>query len=96
MTWAPTTAASVDVSPDDLIGLFDNPGLLLGIPLAIAGAVFMSLGAQFQSRGVRKVETLAGATGKRGLRASHLLKLLSRPSWVVGTLLLVEIGRAHV
>lgn len=89
MTWAQTTAASVDVSPDDLIGLFDNPGLLLGIPLAIAGAVFMSLGAQFQSRGVRKVETLAGTTGKRGLRASHLLKLVSRPSWVVGTLLLV-------
>jgi len=78
-----------DVSPDDFIGLFDNPGLLLGIPLAIAGAVFMSLGAQYQSRGVRKVESLAGLTGKKGLRASHLLKLFSRPSWVLGTLLLI-------
>lgn len=77
-----------DVAPDDLVGLFDNPGLLLGIPLAIAGAVFMSLGAQYQSRGVRKVELLAGATGKAGLNGAHLLQLLRRPSWVTGTLLL--------
>ena len=89
MSWAQTNLVSADVSPDDFIGLFDNPGLLLGIPLAIAGAVFMSLGAQYQSRGVRKVEAIAGLTGKKGLRASHLLKLFSRPSWVMGTLLLI-------
>ena len=65
VSWAQTNLASVDVSPDDFIGLFDNPGLLLGIPLVIAGAVFMSFGAQYQSRGVRKVEAIAGATGKK-------------------------------
>ncbi|WP_231916010.1 DMT family transporter [Microbacterium karelineae] len=88
MTWGEPISATAEVSPDDLIGLFDNPGLLLGIPLAIAGAVFMSLGAQYQSRGVRKVEHLAGKTGRTGLSASHIVSLLRRPSWVVGTLLL--------
>nr|WP_240482281.1 DMT family transporter [Microbacterium sediminis] len=62
--------------------------MLLGIPLALAGAVFMSLGAQFQSRGVRKVETLSGETGETGLGALHLLRLLRRPSWLIGTVLL--------
>ncbi|MGI6878071.1 DMT family transporter [Microbacterium sp. gxy059] len=72
----------------DGIGIFDNPGLLLGIPLAIAGAVFMSLGAQYQSRGVRKVEHLSGATGRTGLSGGQLVQLLRRPSWLVGTALL--------
>lgn len=87
MTWGEPIGAA-DISPDDFVGLFDNPGLLLGIPLAIAGAVFMSLGAQYQSRGVRKVERLAGATGRTGLGAVHLTRLVKRPSWVAGTLLL--------
>lgn len=73
---------------EQLVGFLQNPGLLLGIPLALAGAVFMSLGAQYQSRGVRKVERLVGVTGQRGLSLSHFLRLLRRPSWVVGTLLL--------
>ncbi|WP_188756700.1 DMT family transporter [Microbacterium album] len=73
---------------EQLVGAFQNPGLLLGIPLALAGAVFMSLGAQYQSRGVRKVEQLSGATGVTGLGASHLVRLLSRPSWIIGTVLL--------
>nr|WP_308122869.1 DMT family transporter [Microbacterium marinilacus] len=68
--------------------MFQNPGLLLGIPLAIAGAVFMSLGAQYQSQGVRKVERISGETGETGLGVSHLLRLLTRPSWVIGTVLL--------
>lgn len=88
MTRGEPLIPGAEVSPDDLIGLFDNPGLLLGIPLAIAGAVFMSLGAQYQSRGVRKVERLSGATGRTGLSASHVLRLFRRPSWVIGTLLL--------
>ncbi|WOF24735.1 DMT family transporter [Microbacterium betulae] len=62
--------------------------MLLGIPLAVAGAVFMSLGAQYQSRGVKKVEHLAGETGETGLGTIHLLRLLTRPSWIAGTLLL--------
>ncbi|MER7795874.1 DMT family transporter [Microbacterium sp. NPDC096154] len=73
---------------DQLVGAFQNPGLLLGIPLALAGAVFMSLGAQYQSQGVRKVEKLSGATGETGLGMSHLMRLLTRPSWVIGTVLL--------
>ena len=73
---------------EQLVGFLDNPGLLLGIPLALAGAVFMSLGAQYQSRGVRKVERISGETGEQGLGISHFLRLLRRPSWIVGTLLL--------
>ncbi|WP_261165577.1 DMT family transporter [Microbacterium sp. Marseille-Q6965] len=78
----------VDDVGEQLVGAFQNPGLLLGIPLALAGAVFMSLGAQFQSRGVRKVETLSGETGETGLGGAHLLHLLRRPSWLIGTFLL--------
>nr|WP_241245099.1 DMT family transporter [Microbacterium amylolyticum] len=70
------------------VGFLDNPGLLLGIPLAIAGAVFLSLGTQFQSQGVRKVERLSGASGRKGLSAAHLGMMLRRPSWILGTLLL--------
>lgn len=73
---------------EQVVGFFQNPGLLLGIPLALAGAVFMSLGAQYQSQGVRKVERISGSTADTGLRASHLLRLLTRPSWVIGTVLL--------
>ena len=73
---------------EQFVGAFQNPGLLLGIPLALAGAVFMSLGAQYQSRGVRKVETISGETGETGLGALHLLRLLRRPSWLIGTVLL--------
>ena len=41
---------------DQLVGAFQNPGILIGIPLALLGAVFMSFGAQYQHRGVTKVE----------------------------------------
>lgn len=88
VTWGEGLVVGAEITPDDFVGLFDNPGLLLGIPLAIAGAVFMSLGAQYQSRGVRKVERLAGSTGRGGLKGTHLASLLRRPSWVAGTLLL--------
>ncbi|MGO1769262.1 MAG: DMT family transporter [Microbacterium sp.] len=78
----------VDDVSEQLVGFLQNPGLLLGIPLALAGAVFMSLGAQYQSRGVRKVEHLSGETGRTGLGTAHFLRLIRRPSWIVGTLLL--------
>ncbi len=73
---------------DQLVGAFQNPGLLLGIPLALAGAVFMSLGAQYQHRGVEKVERLSGANGASGLSFDQLKRLLTRPSWLIGTLML--------
>ena len=71
-----------------LVGAFQNPGLLLGIPLALLGAVFMSFGAQYQHRGVIKVERLSGQDGAAGLTGAQLLRLLSRPSWVAGTVML--------
>lgn len=64
-----------------------DPRQAIGIPLALIGAVFLSLGAQFQHRGVTKVEVMtAQATG--GLNTRQLMLLLARPSWVLGTLML--------
>ena len=73
---------------DQLVGAFQNPGILIGIPLALLGAVFMSFGAQYQHRGVTKVESLSGGHSSEGLGLSHLMKLLARPSWVIGTVML--------
>ncbi|WP_067352494.1 DMT family transporter [Microbacterium hydrocarbonoxydans] len=73
---------------EQLVGVFQNPKLLLGIPLALAGAVFMSLGAQYQHRGVEKVERLSGADGATGLSLDQVKRLLLRPSWLIGTLML--------
>lgn len=83
MIWGADTIHDVE----DLVGVFANPMLLLGIPLALAGAVFMSLGAQYQHRGVQKVEAATG-DATAGLNGAQLMRLLSRPSWVVGTLML--------
>jgi len=74
---------------DALVGVFDNPALLIGIPLALVGAVFMSFGAQYQHRGVTKVEKLSGGASTGGLTPAQLGRLLTRPSWVVGTVMLV-------
>jgi drug/metabolite transporter (DMT)-like permease len=64
-----------------------DPRQAIGIPLALVGAVFLSLGAQFQHRGVTKVEALtAEVTG--GLNVRQLTLLLARPSWVFGSLML--------
>jgi drug/metabolite transporter (DMT)-like permease len=78
------------VSPDltDLAAeIAIDPRQAIGIPLALIGAVFLSLGAQFQHRGVTKVEaSTVEVTG--GLNTKQLWLLLSRPSWVFGTLML--------
>ncbi|MFT4157825.1 MAG: DMT family transporter [Microbacterium sp.] len=79
--------SSEDVG-EQLVGVFNNPKLLLGIPLALAGAVFMSLGAQYQHRGVEKVEQLSGSDAATGLSVGQVMKLLARPSWLIGTLML--------
>ncbi|PJJ63317.1 DMT family transporter [Compostimonas suwonensis] len=64
-----------------------NPRQFIGIPIALVGAVFLSLGAQFQHHGVAKVEAnTVEASG--GLNPRQLLLLLSRPSWVIGTVML--------
>lgn len=56
-----------------------------GIPVALVGAVLLSFGAQYQSRGLNKVELLTGKSASAGLSWKHILSLLKRPSWVVGT-----------
>lgn len=65
-----------------------TPYQSIGIPIALVGAVFLSLGAQFQHRGVTRVEASHGSGEKAGLSFGQLLQLLARPSWVVGTLML--------
>lgn len=65
-----------------------DPRQFIGIPLALIGAVFLSLGAQFQHRGVVKVEALTADTLGKGLNGRQLALLLARPSWVLGTLML--------
>ncbi|QKJ19422.1 DMT family transporter [Microbacterium hominis] len=85
MVW---TGNELEEVGDTLVGAFQNPDILIGIPLALLGAVFMSFGAQYQHRGVAKVEHLAGAAGTQGLGLSHLSRLLARPSWVIGTAML--------
>lgn len=59
---------------------------ILAIVLAITGAVFLSIGAQFQN------DAVAGAQGgpikKGGLNVKQLVGLLARPRWLVGTIFL--------
>ena len=71
-----------------LAGVFADPSLLIGIPLALLGAVFMSFGAQYQHRGVTKVERLHGGAASGGLTLAQLGRLLTRPSWVAGSVML--------
>ncbi len=64
---------------DKLVGVFADPGILIGIPLALLGAVFMSFGAQYQHRGVQKVERLTATHGSSGLTGGQMWNLLRRP-----------------
>ena len=52
----------------------------------MVGAVFLSLGAQFQHRGVANVEATRSATRRAERPAAHAAALA--PSWVLGTVLL--------
>lgn len=73
-------------SSSDLTAL--QPRQFIGIPIALLGAVFLSLGAQLQHRGVTKVERHTEHDGRGGLQFRQLTLLLARPSWVLGTVLL--------
>lgn len=64
-----------------------DPRQFIGIPLALVGAVFLSLGAQFQHRGVTKVEARTIEV-TAGLNPRQLMLLLARPSWVFGSIML--------
>lgn len=61
---------------------------VLGILIALIGALFLSLGAQFQHRGVAKVERMHGSGTQAGLSVGELRRLLARPSWIFGTVML--------
>lgn len=65
-----------------------DPRQYWGIPLALVGAALLAFGAQYQSRGLNKVERIVGVSAHAGLSLRHMLSLLRRPSWVVGTVLL--------
>ena len=82
------TALAIAETKDlgDLVSL--DPRQFWGIPLALVGAALMSFGAQYQSRGLNKVERITGLSAGSGLSLRHIVRLLRRPSWVVGTLLL--------
>ena len=71
----------------DLTQISLTPDQYIGIPIALVGAVFLALGTQFQHRGVAKVEKNLGSA-KTGLSPRQLLALMSRPSWVAGTVML--------
>ncbi len=66
-----------------------TPNQWIGIPVALIAAVFLALGAQFQHRGVERVEAATGEIETNpGLSLKQVLLLLGRPSWVIGTVML--------
>jgi drug/metabolite transporter (DMT)-like permease len=65
-----------------------TPQEALGIPIALVGSVFLALGAQFQHRGVNKVDAATLPEDKAGLNVRQLFALARRPSWLIGTLML--------
>ena len=64
-----------------------NTAQAVGIPIALVGAVFLSFGAQFQSRGVKQVEARRATAGTE-LGGSELLRLVRTRSWLMGTVML--------
>ncbi|HXH33115.1 MAG TPA: DMT family transporter [Plantibacter sp.] len=85
-----SSTAGVAAQAVGLIGEVDIPTIsvtpyqAIGIPIALVGAFFLAVGTQLQSRGVGKVE----AASTSGFGVKQLPKLLGRPSWLIGTLLL--------
>lgn len=65
-----------------------DPQQFWGIPLALLGAVFLSLGAQLQHTGVGHVDENSANNARHGLNIKQLFSLLARPSWLLGTTLL--------
>lgn len=85
----PTLVLQVSLLANELAEAVSlDPKQFWGIPVALIGAAFMSFGAQYQSRGLNKVERLTGESAGSGLSVRQVLGLFQRPSWVVGTLLL--------
>lgn len=85
---AETAATLVHASADSAELTTLDPRQFWGVPIALIGAVFLSYGAQYQSRGLVKVEGITGDKAGAGLNLRHLRELIRRPSWVIGTALL--------
>lgn len=64
-----------------------NTAQAVGIPIALVGAVFLSFGAQFQSRGVKQVEARRSGGGTE-LGGAQIFQLLRTRSWLIGTVML--------
>lgn len=94
MTLTPNLAAVPELTHlwSEMVSLAEavhfDPKQFWGIPVALIGAAFLAFGAQYQSRGLNKVERITGESAGSGLSIRHIISLLRRPSWVVGTLLL--------
>ena len=65
-----------------------TPQQAIGIPIALFGAILISLGTQLQHTGVAVVGKGVLTGTKAGLGVRQLLALFARPSWVLGTILL--------
>ena len=64
-----------------------NTAQAIGIPIALVGAVFLSFGAQFQSRGVKQVEVQRTSSGNE-LGGAEFVQLVRNRSWLFGTAML--------
>jgi hypothetical protein len=60
----------------------------IGIAIALLGGIFLALGAQFQHKGVAVVEAKHGSGHKAGLSVRQLVRLVSSPWWVLGSVML--------
>jgi len=59
----------------------------IGIPIALVGAVMLSIGTQLQHRGVTKVEASRGSSDS-GLSMGSTWALVRQPTWLLGTITL--------
>lgn len=75
------------VPPTDLASVFGGH-TWIGILLALLSGVVLSLGTQFQHRGVAVVDERENAGAKEGFTLAHVKGMLKRPTWLFGTLLL--------
>lgn len=77
----------------DLLAAASHPSLgpvqLIGVAIAVVGAVFMSLAAMLQHRGVARVDAASGSVGGSGLGGGQLIALLRQPVWLAGTGLII-------
>ncbi len=78
--------------PPELSDITDSftltPVQAVGIPIALFGAILISIGTQLQHTGVSVVGKRAESGTKAGLGLRQLAELFARPSWLLGTVLL--------